>query len=342
MSTKICIALDAMGGDNSPETVIAGASLALQKNNNIYFNIYGNKDLVMPCIAKYKNLENNYSFFHTMQAISNNDKPADALRNGRESSMRLAINSVKEGTSHAIVSAGNTGALMAISKFVLKTIQDIDRPAICTMVPTKKNMCVLLDLGANAQCTPNQLLDFAVMGSAFSSAILNIEKPKVGLLNIGSEALKGNELVQQTAELISAHPQINYIGFAEGNDIFTGEFDVIVTDGFTGNVALKVLEGSAKYIMSEVKNLFTSSFFGKITAVLVLILRAFALKKFIKINDPRNYNGAMLIGLNGISVKSHGSADKKSYANAINVAYSLCKNNVNHKIQNILQNIKPH
>jgi glycerol-3-phosphate acyltransferase PlsX len=338
-TNQIIIALDAMGGDNAPFVVIAGASLAVKKNKNLYFNIYGNENIINSILKKYSNLKNKYTLFHTESVISNDDKPSDALRKGRDSSMRLAINYVKNHPNSAVVSAGNTGALMATSKFVLQMIESIDRPAIVTYIPTRKKPCVLLDLGANASCSPQQLLQFAIMGSVFSSVILGIQNPRIGLLNIGSESLKGNDLVKEAAELISQNKKLNYIGFAEGDDLFSGDFDVIVSDGFTGNIALKVLEGTVKFFGSLLKKVFVKSIVGYFTLSLVLILRAFKLKQLSNIIDPRNYNGAMLIGLNGVSVKSHGSADAKSYANAIKVAYMLCEGNVNEKIKEKLKDI---
>jgi glycerol-3-phosphate acyltransferase PlsX len=334
MADKVVIALDAMGGDKAPNIVIDGACRFLKKNKdkNVYFKIFGNKDIIEPLIKKGSILIGNYDLTHTESKISSNDKPSEALRNGRESSMRLAINCVKNDEAKAVISAGNTGALMAISKFVLNTIEGIDRPAICTFVPTRKNPCVLLDLGANSQCSKEQLLQFAIMGDAFVKSVLNTQNPKIGLLNIGSESIKGNELVQQSAELISQNKNINYIGFAEGDDIFTGNFDVIVTDGFTGNVALKVLEGTAKFIKFKLSLIFKNSIFAKIGLGLLFLLSATRIIKIVNEIDPRNYNGAMMIGLKGISIKSHGSADKKSFASAILVAYKLIISNVNEKI----------
>ena len=343
MSNNVVIALDAMGGDDAPIIVIDGDNIALKKLPNVSFKIFGDANVISPLLKAYPKLLAVSEIVHTTHKILNEDKPAEALRNGRESSMRLAINSVKDLKCHAVVSAGNTGALMAMSKFVLNTIPGISRPAITTMVPTRKQPCVLLDLGANSECSKEQLIQFAFMGDAFAKTMLNIDKPRIGLLNIGSEALKGNSLVQETSELLTSYPHINYVGFAEGNDIFQGNFDVIVTDGFTGNIALKVLEGTASFIKYKILNIFTNSIFSFLPKIGFIFLYLFSFWKINRIKneiDPRNYNGAMLIGLNGISVKSHGGADKKSFASAINVAYQLILGDVNKKIQDELQENK--
>ena len=340
MLNKTIIALDAMGGDKAPHIVLEGASLFLKQYKNVYFKIFGDKDLIQQLIKKNSLLDSCSEIIHTKSKIFSDDKPSDALRKGRDSSMRLAINSVQDGLAQAVVSAGNTGALMAISKFVFNTLDGIDRPAIATYVPTRKSPCILLDLGANSQCSKDQLLQFAIMGDAFAKSILNLDNPKIGLLNIGSESIKGNELVQSTSDLLSKQNGINYIGFAEGDDIFTGNFDVIVTDGFTGNVALKVLEGTAKFIKFKLSLIFKNSIFAKIGLCILFVLAGLKIVKIIKEIDPRNYNGAMMIGLKGISIKSHGSADKKSFASAILVAYKLINANVNHKISTQLSLLK--
>ena len=338
-NSKVIIALDAMGGDKAPYIVIEGASIALSRDKDLFFNIFGNENIVLPIIKKFKNLSGNYKFFHTESVITNDDKPAVALRQGRESSMRLAINSVKEGSSHAVVSAGNTGALMAISKFVLHAIEGIDRPAIVTYIPTRKKPCVMLDLGANSECSAEQLLQFGIMGDAFSKSVLGEKTPAIGLLNIGSENLKGNKLVQDAAELFLQNKNLNYTGFAEGHDIFKGKFDVIVTDGFTGNITLKVIEGTVSFIKYKILSIFKGNYFSYFGVLLTLLFSFIRLKKVIKEVDPRLYNGAMLVGLEGISVKSHGGADKISFANAIYVAKKLVVAKINDKIKCELNNL---
>ncbi|MDR0484408.1 MAG: phosphate acyltransferase PlsX [Alphaproteobacteria bacterium] len=339
---KIIIAIDAMGGDDAPFTIIEGISIALHKDKdkNLFFNIYGNKATVMPVIKKFKNLNGNYEFFHTDSVITNEDKPANALRNGRESSMRLAINSVKDGLSHAVVSAGNTGALMAMSKFVLTSIKGIDRPAIVTYIPTRKNPCVILDLGANSECSAEQLLQFAIMGDAFAKSLLDIKEPTIGLLNIGSESIKGNKIVQDTSELLLKHQHhLNYKGFAEGHDIFKGNFDVIVADGFTGNITLKVIEGTVSFIKYKILSTFRGNYLSYPWLALTLAFSFLRIKKTAKEVDPRLYNGAMLVGLDGISIKSHGGADKISFSNAIKVAKKLVVAKINDKIKYELQSL---
>ena len=340
MSKKTIIALDAMGGDKAPYIVVDGANLFLKQHKDVYFKIFGDEDLIKSLIKKDSLLESCCEIIHTKSKISSDDKPSDALRRGRDSSMRLAINSVQDGLSQAVISAGNTGALMAISKFVFNTLDGIDRPAITTYVPTRKSPCILLDLGANSQCSKEQLVQFAIMGDAFAKSILNLENPRIGLLNIGSESIKGNDLVQATADLLSKQNGINYVGFAEGDDIFTGDFDVIVTDGFTGNIALKVLEGTARFIKFKLSLIFKNSIFGKIGLGFLFLFSSLKIIKIANEIDPRNYNGAMMIGLKGISIKSHGSADKKSFASAILVAYKLINANINHKISTQLSLIK--
>lgn len=339
-SNKIIIALDAMGGDRAPSIVVEGASIAFKKDKDLFFNIFGNEKVLLPLLGKHKNLSGNYKIFHTESAVGNEDKPAIALRQGRDSSMRLAINSVKDKTSHAVVSAGNTGALMVMSKFVLTTIKGIDRPAIVTYIPTRKKPCVMLDLGANSECSAQQLLQFGIMGDAFCKSILGEKNPTIGLLNIGSESLKGNKLVQEASDLLLENKHLNYAGFAEGHDIFRGKFDVIVTDGFTGNITLKVIEGTISFIKYKIRSIFKGNYFSYFGILLTLLFSFIRLKKVVKEVDPRLYNGAMLVGLDGISVKSHGGADKISFANAIHVAKKLVVAKINDKIRDELNNIK--
>jgi len=257
-----------------------------------------------------------------------NELPSSALRNKKNSSMRVAINLVKEGIAQACVSAGNTGALMATSRFVLKTIPGVDRPAIIAMLPSEKSDVYVLDLGANVDCTPDQLFQFAVMGSVLAEAVKNIEKPRIALLNVGEEEIKGNLQVKETAELLKHAPSLNYIGFIEGSDIFKGEVDVVVCDGFVGNVALKSLEGLSRYMIAQIKGVFQESWFTKLCALAVSSI----LKRLKKRLDPARYNGASLIGLNGIVIKSHGGADAKSFSFAITQAVLEVEKNVPKRI----------
>lgn len=328
-SKVINIAIDAMGGDNAPGIVLRGADKALAKYNNIKFLIYGDDTRINRILSDLPNLAANSTVYHTNEYIASDERASVALRKGKRSSMRLAIDAVHEKKADAIVSAGNTGALMAISKLVLRPLPGIDRPAICTVFPTRSGRCVILDLGANVDCNAENLVQFAVMGDAFAKVILGLKNPKIGLLNVGAEETKGSEVVKTAAEeLREGEYPINFYGYIEGNDITEGVVDVVVTDGFTGNVALKVAEGTAKICGQYVKNAFRSSPLAMIGG----LLAKNAIKRAFKKLDPRLHNGAMFLGLNGISVKSHGGTDDIGFANAIGVAYELAVNNINKKI----------
>ncbi len=321
-----------MGGDGGPETTIEGVSLATKLYPDVKFKLFGDKRKSENLILKF-NLEKNIEFVHTTEFIKSNDKPVNALRKLKKSSIRLATNDVKNKISDGLVSAGNTGALMAISKFVLKTIKTIDRPAISGLMPTMKGLTVVLDLGANVECSDDNLVQFALMGDIFAQCVLGIKKPKIGLLNVGSEDIKGNSVVKLAHEnLKRIEKQINFYGFVEGDDINKGIVDVVVTDGFSGNIALKTAEGVADLIFTYLKNAYQSSFVSK----LGYILSKPALNRFKTRIDPRKYNGAVLLGLNGIIVKSHGGTDAFGFSNAISVAISLIKNNYVNTIENKL------
>ncbi len=323
------IALDAMGGDHAPKSVIRGAHLSLIHHPGIKFLIYGHKDQIEPLLKKHPQLEAVSEVFHTENAISMHEKPSVALRQGKDSSMQLAINAVKEGHADAAVSGGNTGALMAMSKLTLRTLPGIDRPAICSLFPTKKGQSVMLDLGANSECGADNLFQFAIMGEAFARAVLGVKQPTIGLLNIGSEAGKGVDSVRAASEMLTLTKlPIKYLGFVEGNDIPAGTADVIVTDGFTGNIALKMAEGVAKLSAEYIKMGLTSSIFAKVGAMMAKP----ALKSIFKKIDPRAHNGAMFLGLNGIVVKSHGSMDDVGFSHAIDVAADLIKGKINQRI----------
>lgn len=329
-SRKITIALDAMGGDNAPGSVINGANIALARCPDVHFMVFGNAKKISSIIDNLPALKAASNVIHTDSAITDDEKPSIALRRGKDSSMRLAINSVHDGRAQAIVSAGNTGALMAMSKLVLRPINGIDRPAIASIFPTRKGRCVLLDLGANVDCNSENLVQFALMGDAFAKVLLNIPSPTVGLLNVGAEDNKGSEIVKSAAEDIQEGDyNINFYGYVEGHDIAEGTVDVVVTDGFTGNVALKTAEGTAKICVDTIKKSFRSSPLAMIGG----LLAKSAMKKAFKFLDPRMHNGAMFLGLNGISVKSHGSTDAIGFANAIFVAYELAKSDINKKIK---------
>jgi glycerol-3-phosphate acyltransferase PlsX len=323
------IALDAMGGDKAPESVIQGARLALRFFPDARFIFFGDESQIIPLIQKNKPLASISEVHHTAVAIPMHEKPAIALRQGRNSSMRLAIDAVADGRACACVSAGNTGALMAIAKIVLKTLPGILRPAITATVPAKTRPVVLLDMGANIDCTSDYLVQFALMGDAYARAVLGVQNPKIGLLNVGSEEMKGHDEVKLAHRLLrESGMSIDYHGFVEGNDILEGTTDVVVTDGFTGNIALKTAEGASRLIYNTLKQAVENSFAAKIGYLLARPAIKMALRKF----DPRKHNGAILLGLNGVTVKSHGSADAKSFANAIKVAATLVEQQVNDKI----------
>jgi glycerol-3-phosphate acyltransferase PlsX len=311
-----------MGGDNAPRMVVRGAKIARQRMPQANFILYGREQEILPLLERNKKLRDVTTVVHTDDVISSSERPSVALRTGRASSMRLAINAVKDGEADAIVSAGNTGALMAMAKFVLKTVPGVDRPAICSFFPTLKGESAMLDLGANVQCDANNLIDFAVMGSAFAKSVIGILSPSVGLLNVGAEDIKGHEALHEAAALLrKAELPGSFHGFVEGDDIAKGTVDVIVTDGFTGNVALKTAEGVSTLTSEFLKRTFRSS----ILAGLGYLLARPAMRKLRKRLDPRRYNGAVFLGLNGICVKSHGGTDAVGFAHAIEVAGDLAK-----------------
>ncbi len=330
MPEQVCISLDAMGGDLAPEMVVAGAEIALKRLPHLKFLMFGDEARIKPLLAKYPGLEAVSEIRHASQEVTMDDKPSVALRQRRDSSMRLAINAVKEGDAQGVVSAGNTGALMAMAKFVLKTVRGIDRPAIATYMPTQRGETVMLDLGANIECDENNLVQFALMGEVFARILFGIEKPSVGLLNVGIEELKGNESVKKAAAILrEIDLPIRFEGFVEGDDLAKGTVDVIVTDGFTGNVALKTAEGTARLLVHFLRETFKSSFWAKVG----YLLARRSLQRFRERMDPRRYNGAMLLGLNGIAVKSHGGTDALGFSNAIGVCHDLIANRLNETIK---------
>ena len=322
------IALDAMGGDHGVSVIVGAALKILKKKPNIHLILVGDQQAISEELARQgARLGANLSIKHASQKVEMDDMPSMALRNKKDSSMRVAINLVKEKQAGACVSAGNTGALMATARFVLKTLPGIDRPAICTALPSTNGHCHVLDLGANIDSSPEHLLQFAVMGSVLSSAVDNIERPSIGVLNIGEEEIKGLESVKEAARLI-ANSGLNYYGFVEGDDIFNGKANVIVCDGFIGNIALKSGEGVARMMYTFLREELTRNVRSKLGT---LILKP-ALKMFKNRVDPGKYNGASLVGLQGIVIKSHGSADVDAYANAINVAVKEIEKNVPERI----------
>jgi glycerol-3-phosphate acyltransferase PlsX len=300
--------------------VLQGAEKALVRYPDAQFLLFGDESKILPLLAKMPRLMERSTIHHTDELVTNEAKPSVALRTGRRSSMRLAIDAVAEGKADCIVSAGNTGALMAMAKFALKMLPGIDRPAIASFFPTLRGESVMLDLGANIECDADNLVQFALMGDAFSRSVLGLVQPTVGLLNVGSEELKGNDAVRTAAsKLRESGSPVKFYGFIEGNDIGAGTVDVIVTDGFTGNVALKTAEGTAKLFGEFLRSAFKYSLLARIGYVFA----AGALHKMRERMDPRRYNGAVLLGLNGIAVKSHGGADALGFANAIGVAIDM-------------------
>ena len=330
MDKQITIAVDAMGGDNSPEKVIKGIALHSKNSKNIFYKIFGDENLLNPLINKYfKN--KNYQIFHTDKKISNEDTALTAVKRGKQTSMWLAVESVKNKDSDIVVSAGNTGALFVIAKFNLNMISNIDKPALSALWPNKNGMNVVLDLGANIECNEKNLIDFSIMGAALHKALFPDEESKVALLNIGSEELKGNNIIKNTyKQLNSINSNIfKFHGYIEGNHMMDGDVNVIVTDGFTGNVALKTAEGTANFITSELKHAFTGSLLGKISALINIL----NLKKFKKKLDPRLYNGAILLGLDSPVIKSHGGTDFIGFSNSLNVCEKIIKGNLIDKIK---------
>ena len=328
------IALDAMGGDHGPEVVVPAALDALKRYPALRLILVGPQDELAAMIedACPSRARERVSVHHATQTVAMDESPAVALRAKRDSSMRVAIDLVKQGGAAACVSAGNTGALMAMAKFVLHTLPGIDRPAIATTLPTTRGHVHMLDLGANVEVTPAQLVQFAVMGSELASAVDHNPAPRVGLLNIGAEAIKGNEIVKQAAGLLR-DTELNYIGFVEGDGIYQGVADVVVCDGFVGNVALKTTEGVAKMIGHYLKLEFGRNVFTRVAGLVALpVLNSLKLRL-----DPRRYNGASLVGLQGIVIKSHGGADRLAFTHAIDEAVKEVANDVSSRTRNHLQ-----
>ena len=333
MHDNITIALDMMSGDDGVASSVPGAIQALNKHQDLFLILVGNKTAIENFIPNdIKKLENTrYNIIHTNELISMQDEVLTAIRSKKQSSMRLSIEAVNQNKADACVSAGNTGALMALSKIILKMLQGIDRPAICGSFPTKDGLTHMLDLGANVQCNSNHLYQFAIMGSALVQSLEISNSPKIGLLNVGSEEFKGNDTIIHSGHLFQKS-KLNYAGFVEGDDIFTGNFDLVVTDGFAGNIALKSIEGVANIISHFIKSEFNKNIFTKISAAISYPVMK-AVKKKV---DPRRYNGASLLGLQGVVVKSHGSADPYAFSRAINTAYYEVKNQILNKITNLI------
>ena len=329
MSKKVNIAVAAMGGENSPKKVIDGINISLQRNKDNFFYLFGKKDLLEKEINRNKQIANFCEIIDTQDVIQDNESPLTAVKKGKESSMWKSIESQKEKKTDITLSAGNTGALLVMSKIILKSIQGITKPALASLWPNNVNMNVVLDLGANIDCNEKNLLDFACMGSALYKSLFENTEPKVALLNVGSEEHKGNEVLKKTFNILKEDKakNFNFIGYIEGNQIMDGNVDVIVTDGFTGNVALKTAEGTANFITSNLKkslNKFSILFSYK------------SLKKFKEKLDPRKYNGAIFLGLQGPVVKSHGSTDAIGFAHSIETCHKIVKADLIEKIKSHL------
>ena len=333
MASQHRIAIDTMSGDNGLEAAVPAALMFLKEHDDTVLILVGDETLIAAELEK-NNASTNEKLViqHASQIVTMSESPALALRGKKDSSMRVSINLVKDGRADAAVSAGNTGALMATGRFVLRTLKGIDRPAICSAFPATKGHTYMLDLGANIDSTAEHLYQFAIMGSELVHAIDGIDKPRVGLMNIGSEDMKGNEQVKAAHEKLQSG-KFNYIGFVEGNDIFHGDVDIIVCDGFVGNVALKTSEGLAKMLSAEIKAGYTKSLYAKFAALLSLPV----IKSFQKRFDHRRYNGASFLGLKGIVIKSHGGADDIGFANAISIARKEVIEKVPERIEEHLQ-----
>ena len=330
MSQLIKIAVDAMGGDGSPKKIIDGIIHNNKSNKEKYFKIFGNKDEIEKLINN-KIDKNFYEIVHTDNIVKSTDSPLEAAKRGKNTSMWLSIDSVKKKETDIVISAGNTGALLVIAKLNLKMIENIDKPALSALWPNKKGMSVVLDLGANIECSSKNLVDFSVMGAALYKSLYPNETPNTALLNIGSEELKGNEIIKETFKILNEKKSenFNFFGYIEGNELMNGNVNVIVSDGFTGNVALKTAEGTANFITGELKKIFTGSILGKISA----ILNISNLNKFKKRLDPRLYNGAIFIGLDSPVVKSHGGTDYIGFSNSLDVCNRIIKGNLIDKIR---------
>ena len=330
MSKVITIAVDAMGGDNSPKKIIDGINLHYQNNKNIFYKIFGNSEIINKIVPKTLP-SNSFEIIHTKDEVKGTDSALSAAKRGKHTSMWLAIESVKNNQSDIVVSAGNTGALFVIAKLNLKMIETIDKPALSGLWPNKTGTNIVLDLGASIDCSEKNLIDFSLMGSALFKALYQNGYPKVALLNIGSEELKGNETIKNTYKtLINQTNKIyDFKGYVEGNEIMNGDVNVIVTDGFTGNIALKTAEGTANFITNELKKAMTGNFLGKISSIINLQ----NINNFKKKLDPRLYNGAILLGLDSPVVKSHGSTDFIGFANSLNLCEKIISGNLIDKIK---------
>ncbi len=329
MSNKVKIAVDAMGGENAPRKIIEGIEISLKKNKENFFYLYGKKNILDKEISKKKLIQKNCEIINTEDIILDNESPLAAAKRSKETSMWKTIESLKEKKADISLSAGNTGALLLISRLLLKTISGISKPALAALWPNQNNMNVVLDLGANIECNEKNLLDFSCMGSALFKSLFESSKPKIALLNVGSEEIKGNNVLKKTFSILKNNKTKNFefTGYIEGNQIMDGTTDVIVTDGFTGNIALKTAEGTANFITKNLKNSLNK---------LSVLISYYSLKKFKNKLDPRKYNGAIFLGLQSPVVKSHGSTDSVGFAHSINVCNKIVKANLIEKIESNL------
>jgi len=341
MNKKITIAIDAMGGENAPDKNIEGLNLFISKNknaNDFIFHLYGNEKIINEKILKFKISPEKIKIFHTEGVVSDEETPLTAIKNSKNTSMWKAVESQITDQSDISLSAGNTGVLLVISRMILKTMKEVNKPALAGLWPSKKGMSVVLDLGANIECDENNLIDFSEMGAALYKSIFPDQKPYVSLLNIGSEEIKGTDVLKKTyASLKNLSDENNFLfnGYIEGNKLMEGETNVIVTDGFTGNIALKTAEGTAKFITDSLKNSLKENIFTKFS----LIFSYFSLKKFKSKLDPRKYNGAIFLGLNGPVVKSHGNTDALGFYYSIDLCYRIIKGNLMQQIKKNLSHL---
>ena len=330
MDNNITIAVDAMGGDGSPKKILEGINEHNKKSKNVNYLIFGDKNIIDTFIPKSLN-KTCYEIIDTKNKVEGKDTPLEAAKRGKDTSMWLSIESVKNRKADIVISAGNTGALLVISKLNLKMIENIDKPALSALWPNKTGMSVVLDLGANIECNEKNLIDFSIMGASLFKSLYPNEKAKVALLNIGSEEMKGNDVLKNTYQKMNEikSSQFNFEGFIEGNDLMNGNVNVIVSDGFTGNVALKTAEGTANFITNELKKMFNNNFLGKLSG----LINYLNLKSFKKRLDPRLYNGAIFIGLDSPVVKSHGSTDYIGFSNSLSVCEKIVRGDLIKKIK---------
>lgn len=335
MTGHFTLAVDAMGGDLAPDMVVQGLEIAAERHPSARFLLVGDEVALTKLLARHKRAQAACTVRHAPDVVSNDMKPTAALR-ARQSSMRLAVDAVASGEVAGLVSAGNTGALLALAKIVIKSLPGIDRPAMAAIAPSARGDVVMLDLGANVHCDVRNLVEFAVMGDVFARTVLGLTAPTIGLLNVGSEELKGDDTVREAADIIRAsHIGPQFHGFVEGHDIAAGTTDVVVTDGFTGNVALKTGEGALKLIGELLKGVFTGSIWGKIAYILIRP----GMDRLREWLDPRRYNGAVMVGLNGVVVKSHGGTDAQGFAHAVDVAMDMVVHRFNDRIREDLTKI---